>query len=159
MDWAIRIWQAAQIDNASLVVCGLTSNQIPEWRKRIEPALSDKFIYLPFVAEEDMPGLYNHAQATIYPSLYEGFGFPALESQAAGTPVLMSPLGSLKELAGPGSILLPPYDAAAWTDAIISLAKDKPPNMKDARKWATQFTWSAAFSKLYHVYQQAIIRS
>ncbi|MBK8653204.1 MAG: glycosyltransferase [Haliscomenobacter sp.] len=67
-----------------------------------------------------MAQLYQQAVAVLYPTLYEGFGFPALEAQAVGTPVLFSALGSLIELIGPSAEILPPENLDAW----VKLASD-----------------------------------
>ena len=66
------------------------------------------------IAAEDKAALISGARVFAYPSLYEGFGFPALEAQACGTPLLASNTSSLPEVAGEGGLLVDPED----TDAI-----------------------------------------
>src|SRR6185503_1788720 len=96
------------------------------WRDPLPAHLRDLIVALEFVSETEMPSLYANAEAVLYPTLYEGFGFPALESQAAGVPVLMSALGSLTELTGPGAVVVPPHDLPAWVAAAQRmLAGDK----------------------------------
>ena len=70
--------------------------------------------------ETDLIGLEQHAEALLFPSVAEGFGYPPLEAMAAGCPVLMSDLGSHNELAVPGTPL-DAFDKQAWIDAIIEL--------------------------------------
>jgi glycosyltransferase involved in cell wall biosynthesis len=71
-----------------------------------------------FVAEEDKAALLSGASAFLFPSLYEGFGFPVLEAMACGTPVVAGNTSSLPEVAGEAALLLDPLDTAAWTDGM-----------------------------------------
>jgi glycosyltransferase involved in cell wall biosynthesis len=63
-----------------------------------------------YVDESDKPPLYSQAQAFAYVSYYEGFGLPILEAMAAGVPVLTSFATSLPGLAGPGALIVDPYN-------------------------------------------------
>lgn len=78
---------------------------------------------------EYLPGdllfsLIRGAKATLFPSLYEGFGLPVLESMALGTAVLTSNAGSLPEVAGDAAIMVDPYDVQAMTNSIRTLDAD-----------------------------------
>jgi len=76
------------------------------WKtKKIKEALANhpyrhKIIMLGYVSKKVLPSLYTHAEAFIYPSLYEGFGFPVLEALACGTNVICSNTSSLPEVGG-----------------------------------------------------------
>src|SRR5436190_2481010 len=98
LDWALEVWRAVAATGVSLVVCGLEEASYDRVRQSVPGELSDRLILSPFVPEDDMPQLYMRAAAVLYPSLYEGFGLPALEARAVGTPVLFSDVGSLSEL-------------------------------------------------------------
>lgn len=65
-----------------------------------ELGIADKVKLLGLVPEQDLPALYQGASLFLFPSRYEGFGLPVLEAYAAGTPVITTQAGSLKELAG-----------------------------------------------------------
>lgn len=78
--------------------------------------------YLPRSALER---LIRCARATLFPSLYEGFGLPALESLAVGTPVLASTGHALEEIVGDAALLVDPYDPHAIRNAISTLDNDK----------------------------------
>jgi glycosyltransferase involved in cell wall biosynthesis len=80
---------------------------------------------LGYVAEEDLPALYSHATAFVYPSLYEGFGLPVVEAMACGTPVLTSRSSSLTEIAEGAAVLADPLDEAALADGLRALATDE----------------------------------
>jgi glycosyltransferase involved in cell wall biosynthesis len=67
--------------------------------------------YLGYVAEDELPGLMAGASAFVYPSLYEGFGFPVAQAMAAGVPVITSNTSCLPEVAGEGALLVDPKSA------------------------------------------------
>ena len=77
-----------------------------------------------FVPDEDKAALLSGAAAFLFPSLYEGFGFPVLEAMACGTPVICSNSSSLPEVAGDAALLVDPLDTAGITAAIERLLAD-----------------------------------
>ncbi len=79
---------------------------------------------LGFVDDGDLPKLYSAASALVYPSLYEGFGLPALEAMASRIPVIVSDCASLPEVVGDAGIQVTPDDAPALTLAIEALLGD-----------------------------------
>ncbi len=82
-------------------------------------------IVLPgFINDADKAALLSGATALLYPSLYEGFGFPVLEAQACGTAVLTAATSSLPEVAGDAALLVDPLDTKAITKGIQRLAAD-----------------------------------
>lgn len=89
-----------------------------------KPGLADRVAVLGYLPESDLPGLYNHATALVYPSLYEGFGLPVVEAMACGTPVLTSNGSSLSEVAGDAALLVDPLSEDALADALVRLARD-----------------------------------
>jgi len=103
--------------------------------------------------------LYQQAVAVVYPTLYEGFGLPALEAQAVGTPVLLSDLSSLRELKGPGAEVLPVDELDAWVQTCRRLLARRAialdPNQA-ARSWAQQFSWSASANRHLEIYRDAV---
>jgi glycosyltransferase involved in cell wall biosynthesis len=68
--------------------------------------------YLGYVPEDELPGLTAGASAFVYPSLYEGFGFPVAQAMAAGVPVITSNTSCMPEVAGGGALLVDPRSAA-----------------------------------------------
>ncbi len=73
---------------------------------------------LGFVPEEDIPALMNAATAYVFPSWYEGFGIPALESMACGTVLIASDIGALREVAGDAALFVSPREPEAWALAM-----------------------------------------
>ncbi len=72
--------------------------------------------YVGFVDDRDKPALYKLSSLFVYPSIYEGFGFPVLEAMAAGTPVVTSACSALPEIAEDAALLVDPFKASdiAW---------------------------------------------
>jgi glycosyltransferase involved in cell wall biosynthesis len=81
-----------------------------------------QYEFLPFRL---LVSLIRGARATLFPSLYEGFGLPVLESMLLGAPVLTSTAGSLPEVAGDAALLIDPYDVDALRDGIRALDADE----------------------------------
>jgi glycosyltransferase involved in cell wall biosynthesis len=78
-----------------------------------------------YVPEADLVALYGGAEVLAYPSHFEGFGLPALEAMACGTPVVASDISALREVAGGAALLVPPGDDAALAAGIARLVEDR----------------------------------
>ncbi len=79
---------------------------------------------LNYVPYQDLPRLLNGAIALVFPSLWEGFGFPVLEAMACGTPVITSNLSALPEVAGDAAILVNPYQVEEIAAAMHTVMND-----------------------------------
>ena len=71
---------------------------------------SSRLIFLKNVSIEELPSIYALADVFVYPSLFEGFGIPIIESLASGTPVITTKGGCFSEAGGPNSIYIDPLD-------------------------------------------------
>ena len=99
--------------------------QLPRLKAQIEDLkLTQQVKFLDYVAYKELPRLINQAIGLIFPSLWEGFGLPALEAMACGTPVIASNLSSLPEVTGDAALLIDPYDVGAIAHAMHQLASD-----------------------------------
>lgn len=154
--WARRVVSALGDSGVQLVACGLNAKAREELQDS-QPGNS-QIIACGYLPDAVMARLYQNAVAVLFPSLYEGFGFPVLESQAVGTPVLFSAVGSLEELVGPTACVLPPDDFEAWVTAcrgfLNQRAKTAVPN-QEARLWAQQFSWGTSAKKHLEVFERA----
>jgi glycosyltransferase involved in cell wall biosynthesis len=93
--------------------------------QRVEAlGLQDAVRFPGFVADADLPALLSGALCFAFPSLHEGFGFPVLEAQACGAPVLAANTSSLPEVAGDGALLVDPLDTDAIAAGLVRLAFD-----------------------------------
>ncbi|MCK4525681.1 MAG: glycosyltransferase family 4 protein, partial [Candidatus Andersenbacteria bacterium] len=85
----------------------------------------DNIIFTGFIDDKDKAALYGLADLFVYPSFYEGFGFPPLEAMAAGTPVITSNFSSLPEAVGDAAITVNPYNIDELTKAIEMVLFDE----------------------------------
>ncbi|PIR93274.1 hypothetical protein COT99_01620 [Candidatus Falkowbacteria bacterium CG10_big_fil_rev_8_21_14_0_10_43_10] len=88
-------------------------------------AFAGDIIFTDYISEEDKVYIYNLAEIFIYPSFYEGFGFPPLEAVACGTPCVVSNVSSLPEIMGTAAILVDPYNISEMGQAISQLANNE----------------------------------
>jgi len=120
--------------------------------------VAEQVMILENVANADLPAIYSGAELFLFPSLYEGFGFPILEAMACGTPVLASNASSLPEVAGGAARLLPTDDASAWAAAIRELRDDAAAGDTMRRRGlerARELTWERTARATLALYREA----
>ncbi len=110
------------------------------------------------VSDAEREALMRQAALFVFPSLYEGFGFPILEAMALGCPVLTSNRGSLRDLAGPSRVLAD-VTADAIADGLVSALRDG----SDAERmrvegpvWARRFTWDESARAHADIYRKVV---
>lgn len=109
-----------------LVLAGRPGWKYEELFRSIDRSpIKEKIRVLGFVEDSDKPALYNLASVFVYPSLYEGFGFPPLEALACGTPVIASHSASLPEVVGEAGVLIDPYRPDEILQALRGVLGDK----------------------------------
>lgn len=114
---------------------------------------------LGWVPDADLPALYQAAAAFVFPSRGEGFGFPALEAMAQGTPVVAAAATSLPEVAGEAASWFPPGDAAAAADRIAEVLADPARAaalVSRGRRRLRRFTWQATAAAYVRVYRELL---
>ena len=96
------------------------------------------------VGEAEKLALIQSSQALVYPSFYEGFGFPILEAHRFGLPVITSRVSSMPEVAGDGGVLVNPFDPEEIA-AALSLLRDSPEYHRTLSTYAarnySRFSW------------------
>jgi glycosyltransferase involved in cell wall biosynthesis len=124
-----------------------------------EPLRRDgRLVFLGYVADALLPALYAGAAATVYPSWYEGFGLPVLESLAAGVPTVTSDAPALREVGGGATIVAPADDAEALGAAIgeaLSVERQGEAAAAARRAVAREATWEASGRALADVLRAA----
>jgi len=111
------------------------------------------------VPPEHMAGLYGGATALVYPSWYEGFGFPVLEAMACGVPVVCSNSTSMPELAEDAGFLVPPGDVVAWTEALERVVSDSAVvqrNTEAGLARAAGYRWADTATRTAALYQSVV---
>lgn len=122
----------------------------PEKRRRV--------VVTGYVADGDISALYSGARGLVFPSLYEGFGFPVLEAMRCGTPVLCSNTSSLPELAGDAALLVDPNDVRALAAGMTVLVGDEVRRqelIERGYRQAAAFTWQRAARATLSVLERA----
>ena len=100
--------------------------------------------YLGYVPEADLPGLVAGATVFVYPSLYEGFGFPVVQAMAAGVPVVTSNTSCLPEITGDAAVLVDPRSAseiASGLDRLLGSESTRTQFAARGRERAGMFRW------------------
>jgi glycosyltransferase involved in cell wall biosynthesis len=118
--------------------------------------LEEKVVFPGFVADEDLPALYNLADLFVFPSLYEGFGLPPLEALACGTPVITSDASSLPEVMGEAGLMVEATDVEALAEAMGRVLEDdalREGMIARGLEQARQFTWQKAAARLLNLYE------
>jgi glycosyltransferase involved in cell wall biosynthesis len=137
-----------------LVIIGRPAWNYDEILKEIEA--SSWVTHLGFVDETDKVAMMQRCEAFLFPSHYEGFGFPVLEALAAGAPVICSERGSLAEVAGP-SMRLSDLDAESMAEQIATHLADTAAMQTcraEGAAWARRFSWERSVDQHIAVYRE-----
>jgi len=139
----------------SLVVAGRFAwkyGDILQIKKRNEK----RILFPGYIEQSDLPALYMLAELFVFPSLYEGFGIPPLESMACGTPVIVSDRGALPETTGGCAFMVDPLSVDSITSAMMELLENQTIRnqlIQKGKEHVQQFKWSRTWfdtTKLYH---------
>jgi len=125
-------------------------------RLTAEEGLSARAVWTGFVPQTELVGLYNLAEALVYPSFYEGFGLPVLEAMACGTPVVTANTSSLPEVAGGAALLVDPTRVDAIADALRRVLDDPSERALRVERGfarAKELSWAETARKTLAVYQ------
>ena len=141
-----------------LVIAGKRS-----WRARSElqgverGVASGGVVWIGYADRGDLPYIYQMADAFLFPSLYEGFGFPPLEAMACGTPVVSSSRGALAETAAGAAILADPDDPEQIAAAVIAAITDpqfRGKHVEMGFQRSGTFTWASSAKATLSVYEE-----
>jgi glycosyltransferase involved in cell wall biosynthesis len=148
-----------------LVVAGGWVPWNPEGRRGLDQALDglpadvrSGVVVTGYVSERDKVALLGGAEALVYPSLYEGFGFPVVEAMACGTPVLTSDVSSLPEVAGDAAVLVSPEDIDSIAAGMEGLVRDDALRARlraAGLERARRFTWEDTARRTAEILRRA----
>lgn len=143
-----------------LVFVGAKGWNNQEFEKTVEDYnLTDHIILTGFVADEDLPYIYNRASVFVYPSLYEGFGLPVLEAMSCGVPVVTSNISSLPEVVDDAGKTVDPHDDKEIAEN-IKLILTNPKLAQSLRekglKRALKFSWKKVALETLKVFDETV---
>lgn len=146
----------------ALVLCGRLGWASEDAAPLLAKGEAEGWLFRPgYVDNPQLAALYRKARCVVFPSLYEGFGLPAVEAQWAGTPLLCSDIPVLREVTGGAALFLPPEDPEAWAEALRQIQSDSKLR-KDlkarGRAHAAQLSWEQAAASTLAAWQQAASR-
>lgn len=143
-----------------LVVPGYPTPHEAMLREHAEAVgVADDVRWPAWLATEELEGLYSLAVASVFPSLYEGFGLPVLEAMARGLPVATSNRSSLPEVAGDAALLFDPEDTTAIRQAIERLLADATERLRLQQAGLARverFTWASTAALTLGAYERAL---
>ncbi len=155
----------AKRPNTHLAIVGSTGgegfwDEVPELQQVVEahPLLQQHVHFTGHIGDGDLVELLNGAAALVFPSLWEGFGLPAVEAMSCGVPVLASNRGSLPEVVGDAGLFFEPEDPASIIDCVLRFLGDHALRHHLAQlalKRAQTFTWERAAERAEACFRQS----
>lgn len=143
-----------------LVLGGAKGWGLENLRQKIKP-YADKIILTGFIKETDLAAVYSGATAFVYPSLYEGFGFPPLEAMKCQTPVIVSSSSSLPEIVQNAGLYVSPTSPEDIASQILKLINNPSlqQELKDlGTKQAAKYSWSQTTQETFKVFETGLLQ-
>lgn len=148
------------LDKLVFVIAGLIpSEQVDQLREKIkELKIEKRVVIFGYASEQDLVSLYRYAEFFIYPSYYEGFGFPVVEAMSSKCPVLASNTSSIPELMPSKKWLFDPYDTESISktmSAFVKLSNESKKNLvKTNFNFAKKFTWEKSAKQMIELFER-----
>lgn len=122
--------------------------------------LGEEVVFLGRMPQEALPSVYRSALALVYPSHYEGFGYPPLEAMTCGTPPIVSDAASLPEVVGEAGLIVPRGDKDALKNAMMRILRE--PELRDclaekSKERARLFHWEKLAAETQRAYRDALM--
>ena len=121
--------------------------------------LGEEVVFLGQMPQEALPGIYRPARALVFPSHYEGFGYPPLEAMACGVPPIVSDAAALPEVVGDAGLIVPRGGKDALRNAMLRILKE--PDLRNAlgeksKERARFFHWKKLAAETQRAYRDAL---
>jgi glycosyltransferase involved in cell wall biosynthesis len=145
--------------NLKLLVLGDLISKYPEVRRAVmQSRVEDRVRFLGFVPQDTLRVFYEHAEAFVFPSLYEGFGLAPLEAMSCGAPVITSNTSSLPEVVGDAAVLVNPENVFEIARGILEVLTNpvrRAELVAQGRERARFFSWAEAARQVIDIYRLA----
>ena len=146
-------------DPPALVLCGKFGWKSDEIRRGVERGQAQGWLlHLGYVADEELAALYRAAAAVAFPTLYEGFGLPAVEALWAGTPLVCSDLPVLREVTANAALFAPPHRPDLFARRMVQVLTDEELRtrlVEAGRQRVEELSWSRAADQTARVWARA----
>jgi glycosyltransferase involved in cell wall biosynthesis len=145
-----------------LVIAGAAGNDVAAVDRaidRLPPEIAERVVRTGIVDNATKRWLLTHARALAYPSLDEGFGFPVLEAQQLGTPVVASTAGSIPQIAGAAALLSPARDVEALAANLYWIVDNDEMHAKLVRRGhanVQRFSWASTAAQYHAMYEDVV---
>ena len=150
--------QAANENDLSIIVAGGEKPSIIEINQIKEKGLEDKVRFIGKISNTDLNLLYNMAFCLVFPSFYEGFGIPVIESMRAGCPVLSSDMSSLHEVGGSGGLFFSPENKNDMKEKFYKLFDEKfrKQLIDYGLKRSMEYSWEKTYNAINGIYNELL---
>jgi glycosyltransferase involved in cell wall biosynthesis len=155
---AFNLYRSQNIESRlKLTIVGCESSLFAGERYNLGDFASE-IDFVGYISDNDLAKLYGNSLALVYPSFYEGFGFPPLEAMAAGTPVITSHNSSLPEVVGDAALLVDPSNPVEMARAIQEVLKPERAAELIARGRAQVqlFQWKEVGEHMVDIYRELL---
>jgi glycosyltransferase involved in cell wall biosynthesis len=154
----LEAFARAQLDKeVRLLLSGVMTEELAQLAERF--AIADRLVCAGFIPEQNLPATFRSALAVMMPSHYEGFGLPALEAMACGTPAIVGNTTAMPEVVGEAGVCVNPQKIDDIAEALNHLLSDVPFRQQKVAaglvqasryNWAlSRQKWDAALSELF----------
>ena len=152
--------QDPDLQHVKLLIIGDEISKYATLRRAVHRYKLHKHVrFFGFVPDKTLAVLYRLARVFVFPSLYEGFGFPPLEAMASGTPVITSNVSSLPEVVGDAALLIDPLNPAELADAIrrVLMDSDLREDLRQrGRRRVQEFSWERSVRRVREIYDEVL---
>jgi len=153
--------QLLKNNNYELIIAGIVNDV--EYKKQIiaeaqQLGVANRLQFTGTITDADKIWYYKHALCLAFPSLAEGFGLPVVEAMHWGTPLLLSQMGSIPEIAGDAGVYITHFEADHMQAQLAYLLQkaSEPDYKDDLKNRAEKYTWQAAATKYMELYEELI---
>ena len=150
-----------EIHDIHLIIIGGKGWKNNNFIKLIKSHPLKKYIHFTgYIFRDELQYYYKKALCLLFPSIYEGFGFPVLEAMSCGTPVITSNVSSMPEISGNAAITVNPGDVNALAESMMKLLNDKNLREKLITKGferVLQFSWKRCAERTIKVFEKVLM--
>lgn len=144
-----------ELGNTTLLIAGRGDKEPVESLAR-DLGVEEQLRFFGHVSDEELLSLYQLVDLCVIPSRMEGFGMSLIDAQALGKRTVASRVGALPEVAGPGTVLVEPFDPIALAEGILTALGAQAPPLNVALEFASRFTWGESARLTERAYEMAL---